>query len=126
MDNSKTKTDAGLRIGSVQRGKKISLTVDGTPITAHEGETVHAALAASDIQILRTTRKTHQNRGILCGMGICYQCRVEINGIPDRRACMTPVKAHMEIVTHPSRKTHPDMAPSPGTHPTKHQGEGQK
>ena len=55
MGNSKQKTDAGLRIESVRRGKKIPLTVDGTPIIAHEGESVHAALAASGIQILGTT-----------------------------------------------------------------------
>ena len=125
MDNIGIETDTDLRIGSVQRGKKITLTVDGKPVTAHEGETVHAALVASGIQILGTTRKTHQNRGILCGMGICYQCRVEINGIPDQRACMTQVKANMDILTHQtnSHNTHPDMKLSPGRQGSEIQGE---
>ncbi|MFK5953576.1 MAG: (2Fe-2S)-binding protein [Desulfobacterium sp.] len=123
MDNIGIETD--LRIGSVQRGKKITLTVDGKPVTAYEGETVHAALVASGIQILGTTRKTHQNRGILCGMGICYQCRVEINGIPDQRACVTQVKGNMDILTHKneSHNTHPDMAHSPGKQGSEMQGE---
>jgi len=125
MDNIGIETDTDLRIGSVQRGKKRTLTVDGKPVTAYEGETVHAALVASGIQILGTTRKSPQNRGILCGMGICYQCRVEINGIPDQRACMTQVKGNMDILTHPndSHNTQPDMAPSPGKQGSEMQGE---
>jgi len=69
MDKKGIKTDTDLRIGSVQRGKKITLTVDGKPVTAHEGETVHAALVASGIQILGITRKSHQNRGIFMRYG---------------------------------------------------------
>lgn len=128
MDSKGIKTGTDLRIGSVQRGKKITLTVDGKSVIAHEGETVHAALVASDIQILGTTRKNHQNRGILCGMGICYQCRVEINGIPDQRACMTQVKGNMDILTHQnnSHNTHPNMDLSPGRQGSEMQGEMQK
>ena len=125
MDKKGIKTNTDLRIGSVQRGKKLTLTVDGKPVTAYEEETVHAALVASGIQILGITRKSHQNRGILCGMGICYQCRVEINGIPDQRACMTQVKANMDILTHQtnSHNTHPDMKLSPGRQGSEIQGE---
>jgi sarcosine oxidase subunit alpha len=128
MENIGIKTGTDLRIGSVQRGKAITLTVDGKPVTAHEGETVHAALVASDIQILGTTRKTHQNRGILCGMGICYQCRVDINGIPDQRACMTQAKGNMDILTHQndSHNTHPDINLSIGRQGSEIQGEMQK
>ena len=124
MNNMGIETNTDLRIGSVQRGKKITLTVDGKPVTAYEGETVHAALVASGIQILGTTRKSHQNRGILCGMGICYQCRVEINGIPDQRACMTQVKADMDILTHQndSQNTHPNMVHPPGKQGSEIQG----
>jgi len=124
MDKKGIKTNTDLRIGSVQRGKKLTLTVDGKPVTAYEEETVHAALVASGIQILGITRKSHQNRGILCGMGICYQCRVEINGIPDQRACMTQVKENMDILTHQddSHNTHPNMAHSPGKQGSEMQG----
>lgn len=126
MGNTNIKTDTDLRIGSVKRGKKITLTVDGRPVTAHEGETVHAALVASGIQILGTTRKTHQPRGILCGMGICYQCLVEINGVPDQRACMSPVKPDMDIVTCPSQDTPPDLKVFSGGHFHEKQGKGAK
>jgi sarcosine oxidase subunit alpha len=92
-------TDTDLRIACADRGSKITLRVDGIPFTAYEGETVHAALLAAGIRALRITRKTGEPRGIFCGMGICYECRVTINGVPDQRACMTLVAEGMRIET---------------------------
>lgn len=86
-----------LRIASLSRGAKITIIVNGRPCKAYEGETVHAALLAAGYRVLRKTSKTHQPRGIFCGMGVCYDCLVTINGVPNQRACMTPVKDRMEI-----------------------------
>lgn len=88
-----------LRIGTVDRGREIRLTVDGRQIPAFEGESVHAALAAAGIRRLGLSRRTGRARGTFCGMGICYECRVTIDGIPDRRACMTPVRDGMTVDT---------------------------
>jgi D-hydroxyproline dehydrogenase subunit gamma len=38
-------------------------------------------------------------RGPLCGMGICFECRVNINGEPHVRSCMLIAEDEMEIVT---------------------------
>jgi len=101
MDNKGCGKD--LRIAAVIRGKKISLVVDGKPVLAYEGETVHAALTAAGIRRLGDSKSKgsqgHRARGIFCGMGICYECLVTINQIPDQRACMTFVEDHMEIQT---------------------------
>ena len=98
-----------LRIPSVERGRKIEITVDGQSVAAYEGETVHAAMTAAGIRPMRSglgadqlrpdMQKTAQKRGIFCGMGICYECLVTINGIPDQRACMTAVADRMEVTT---------------------------
>ncbi|OGR13377.1 MAG: hypothetical protein A2277_11500 [Desulfobacterales bacterium RIFOXYA12_FULL_46_15] len=96
------KTD--LRIALVKRGRKITLMVDGRPCPAYEGETVHAVLAAAGIRTLRTTRKTGEPRGIFCGMGICYDCLVTINDIPDQRACMTLAQDGMQVETRERRQ----------------------
>ncbi len=92
-----------LRISSVVRGRKICLKVDGTSVTAYEGETVHAALTAVGIRRLNHSKSNHsefdQARGVFCGMGICYECLVTINHLPDQRACMTLVEDQMEIHT---------------------------
>ncbi len=99
MGRNKPKRDKTLRIPGVIRGKKIRLTVDGRPVTAHEGETVHAALTAAGIKGLKNSRSS-QPRGVFCGMGICYECLVQINGLPDQRACMTLAEDQMEVYTH--------------------------
>jgi sarcosine oxidase subunit alpha len=90
-----------LRIKTHHRGKRVTLRVDGRPITAYSGETVFAALLAEGIKALRHPSKdrTKDARGGLCGMGVCQECRVTIDGMPDRRACMTEVLEGMEVVT---------------------------
>ena len=88
-----------LRIPSAARGKQIAITVNGIRVIAYEGETVHAALTAAGIYSLRQT-PSGEARGAFCGMGLCYECRVTVNHIPDQRACMTLVQAGMEIRTH--------------------------
>jgi len=90
-----------LRIKSHQRGKPVSLLVDGRPVTAYAGETVFAALLAAGIIALRHPLKdqTETVRGGFCGMGVCQECQVTVDGMPDRRACMIPVREGMEVVT---------------------------
>ena len=99
MCNSVKQVEVDLRIASVLRGPRVSVVVDGRDIVAYEGETVFAALIAAGIKRLKGAG-TDQARGGLCGMGICYECLVTINSVPDQRACMTLVEDQMEIRTH--------------------------
>ena len=101
MCPDKKNNNPDLRIDSVTRGKEIRLMIDGAPVKAFEGETVHAALCAAGIRKFKTA-DSPRTRGIFCGMGICYECLVKINDIPDQRACMTLVQDQMEIHTHES------------------------
>ncbi len=89
-----------LRIPGKARGKQLIVRVNGRPVTAFEGETVFALLTAHGIYALGRDRKSGHTQGGLCGMGVCHQCRVTINGVPDQQACTTLVKNHMEIETH--------------------------
>jgi sarcosine oxidase subunit alpha len=86
-----------LRIASVPRGAEVRIFVNGKAHRAFEGESVHAALMAAGYRALRKTPRRHQPRGIFCGMGVCYDCLVTIDGTPNQRACMTLVKDRMEI-----------------------------
>ncbi len=83
----------------VKRGRKVQITVDGKPIEAFEGETVAAAMMASGFRVFRTTAKDKMPRGMYCGMGICFECLVTINGVKNVRACLTPVTDGMTVVT---------------------------
>lgn len=91
----------GLRIKNRQRGKPVMLTVNGRPVKAYSGETLFAVLCAEGIMALRPTSKksTEAGRGGFCGMGVCQECRVTVDGLPDRRACMTEVRTGMEVLT---------------------------
>ena len=87
----------GLRIDHIQRRGRLQVSVNGRPITAFRGESVLAALVASGYLILRRSHKLKEGRGALCGVGVCYECLVSINGLPNQRACMVEVEDGMEI-----------------------------
>ncbi len=77
----------------------IEITLDGRALKVAPGTTVAAALYLGGDGSSRTS-VSGQRRVPLCGMGICQECRVTING--DRRlACQTPCAAGMAIETRP-------------------------
>ena len=86
-----------MRIGPRAAEKKIKIFVNKKEVIAYEGETVLAALIASGHKALRKSRQMSEARGPLCGMGVCYECQVSVNGVPNQRACMTEVQDRMEI-----------------------------
>jgi len=86
-----------LRVAAIGRGAPVLVTVDGRPLQAFEGESVLAALWAQGASSLHTTARTHQPRGFFCGMGVCFDCLVTIDGIPNLRACLETVHAGMAI-----------------------------
>lgn len=89
-----------LRIQSVRRNQAVNLTVDGRPIQAYLGETVLAAMIAAGIRNQKESPVLHEKRGGFCGMGVCYECLVTVNGEPNVRACMCEVEDGMEVKTH--------------------------
>jgi predicted molibdopterin-dependent oxidoreductase YjgC len=78
------------------RGRPLSLTIDGRPVTAYEGETVAAVLVAEGQIATRRTRGG-SSRGVYCGMGVCFDCLVVVDGVPNTRACVTWAREGMEI-----------------------------
>ena len=76
-----------------------AVTVDGRPVSARAGQTVAALLLASGMRTFRHTASHGAPRGLFCGIGICYDCLVTVNGEANVRACVTPVAAGMVIDT---------------------------
>jgi predicted molibdopterin-dependent oxidoreductase YjgC len=74
----------------------ITVQVNGAPVPAYPGETVAAALLAQGRRAFRHTPH-HAPRGLFCGMGVCFDCLVTVDGQPNVRACITPVRAGMVI-----------------------------
>jgi hypothetical protein len=82
----------------VERGEGFDITVDGERIRAFPGETVAGALLAAGKYALRVTRRGSP-RGVFCGIGYCYDCRMTIDGRPNERACLTPARPGCEVLT---------------------------
>jgi len=75
---------------------QVVLTLDGRPVTAFEGESVAALLLAEGIVATRLTRGG-EPRGVYCGMGVCFDCLVVVDGVPNTRACVTWVRDGMTV-----------------------------
>lgn len=87
------------RINNKNQNNALFIKVDGKIIKAYQNETVAVAMLASDNKIISRSIKYHRPRSVFCSTGTCQRCLVEINGIPNRRACATLVKEGMIVRT---------------------------
>ncbi len=77
----------------------IEFTFDGEKIVAISGQSVAAALLAANQRTLRKTRFNNNERGVFCGIGVCFDCLVVIDGITNQRACLIEAKPGMKVQT---------------------------
>jgi predicted molibdopterin-dependent oxidoreductase YjgC len=77
---------------------EITVNVDGNSVSVPQGSMASAAIAAAGKNIFRRS-VTGDPRGPLCGMGVCFECRVTIDGRPHTRSCQTVCEPGMEIKT---------------------------
>jgi D-hydroxyproline dehydrogenase subunit gamma len=75
----------------------IALTVDGAVVRVAPGTTVAAAALMAGTQTRASV--DGEPRGPLCGMGICFECRVTIDGIPHQRSCQILCTPGMQVTT---------------------------
>jgi aerobic-type carbon monoxide dehydrogenase small subunit (CoxS/CutS family) len=89
--------------GNIERGAAVSIDLNGKPVTAYLGESVATVLLSEEVFAMRTTT-IGEPRGVFCGMGVCFDCLVVVDDKPNTRACMTWVKAGMNIRTQDGLK----------------------
>ncbi|WP_020668271.1 (2Fe-2S)-binding protein [Amycolatopsis nigrescens] len=65
----------------------MNVEVDGEPVAAVPGQTVAGLLLGMGRSSWRSTRGGGRPRGVFCGIGVCFDCLVVVNGVPDVRAC---------------------------------------
>jgi D-hydroxyproline dehydrogenase subunit gamma len=75
----------------------IALTVNGARVTVAPGTTVAAAVMTAGAATRISVRG--EARGPLCGMGICLECRVTIDGVAHQRSCQIVCAAGMDVRT---------------------------
>ena len=76
----------------------VDVSVDGTAVRVATGTSVAAAVAVAGTTSFRRS-PTAMPRGPVCGMGICFECRLEVDGRPGVRSCMTVVSDGMRVRT---------------------------
>jgi D-hydroxyproline dehydrogenase subunit gamma len=76
----------------------VELTVDGRRIEARAGQSIGAALLAGGHVALRRS-PSDAPRGLYCGIGVCFECRVHVEGRGEVLSCMTPVEPGMRVTT---------------------------
>ncbi|MBW2057641.1 MAG: (2Fe-2S)-binding protein [Deltaproteobacteria bacterium] len=90
-------------LGRAERGRRITLTVDGNPVVAFEGEPIAAALLAGGHRVFRYTAKRREPRGLFCALGRCTDCVMTVDGQPNVRTCVTPARDGMIVQTQVGR-----------------------
>ncbi len=76
----------------------IRFTLNGRPVTAATGSTVAAAVMANSIMAFRKS-VTGEDRAPLCGMGICFECRLTIDGQSQQKSCQIVLTEGMAVKT---------------------------
>ena len=76
----------------------VEIKIDGAPVVVPAGTSVAAAVLNSGRSVLRHS-VTGEPRSAVCGMGVCFECRVTVNNTPHVRSCMTICETGMEIRT---------------------------
>src|SRR5687768_6156903 len=85
------------RVGARPPGRQSEAIRRDRTIPAFEGDTVGSALAAAGVTITSRSFKYHRPRGLQCMTGSCPNCLMQIDGIPNVRACTEPVREGMRV-----------------------------
>ena len=83
------------------RDESGEMTFDGVPVPVRVGQSVGAALTAAGIVAWRRTRRGGRPRGLFCGIGVCFDCLITIDGEPDQRACLAPARPGLSLSSEP-------------------------
>ncbi|RIK16613.1 MAG: proline dehydrogenase [Acidobacteria bacterium] len=84
-----------------------SFRLDGRPVPFVPGQTLGAALVAAGRTSWRTTRNEGRPRGIFCGIGVCFDCLLTVDGVPDQRACQVLATEDLEVGTQEGERRAP-------------------
>ena len=80
-------------------GPPVRIYVDGLDLGARQGQTLAAALFAAGRRLWRFTARTGEPRGYFCGVGLCQDCLMTVDGRPNVRACKTVVREGLRAQT---------------------------
>jgi sarcosine oxidase subunit alpha len=76
----------------------VTLSINGKSVAVAAGTTVAVAILSAGESAFRHS-VAGEPRGPLCGMGVCFECRVTVDGAPHCRSCQTVCRDGMEVIT---------------------------
>jgi hypothetical protein len=77
-----------MRPAGGHRPRVIGIRFDGEAVAGLDGQSVAGVLLGAGRRAWRTTNVGEAPRGVFCGIGVCFDCVVTVNGVRDVRACM--------------------------------------
>lgn len=104
-------------LGEKKQTHDAVIIFDGKPIPCVAGEPVASALMAAGVFVLHSSAKNHEPRGLYCALGRCNECRMIVDGVPNVRTCVTPVRDKMVVET---QHGHGKIELSGGSKPNAH------
>lgn len=79
------------------KGRKVEFTFNGEKLSGCEGEPIAAALHAAGVRVLSHSLKHDRPRGFWCAIGNCSSCNMRVDGIPNVRTCVEPLRGDMIV-----------------------------
>jgi predicted molibdopterin-dependent oxidoreductase YjgC len=86
-------------LGDIPEGRLVNFMYNGKPLQGIEGEPISAALRVAGVMTHRYTKKRHEPRGVFCAIGRCTDCVMVVDGKPNIRTCITPLREGMTVNT---------------------------
>ena len=77
----------------------VTITVNGETVNGISGQSIAGVVMAGGQLELRRTASENRPRGVFCGIGVCFDCLVEVNGVKDVRACQRKARDGDTVVT---------------------------
>lgn len=81
------------------KGRPVEFEFDDKTLVGYEGEPISVALKANGIMVHRYTARHAKPRGVFCAIGRCTDCVMIVDGEPNVRTCVTPLKEGMKVQT---------------------------
>ena len=81
----------------IDRTRPVRFFFAGRPVDGFEGDTIGSALFASGRRVFSRSFKYHRRRGLLCCSGGCPNCMMRVDGVPNVRVCVEPVREGAQV-----------------------------
>jgi sarcosine oxidase, subunit alpha len=82
----------------IDRSQEITFSFQGKPVLAFPGDSIGSALFAAGRRVFSRSFKYHRPRGLLCCSGDCANCMMQVDGVPNVRVCVEPVREGVEVL----------------------------